>query len=105
MGKQHGKPQKSRPGPRVGGRITGKVKRNADGFGFLIPDDIEHPDVYLPRHTMGGVMTNDQVEVKTKRESDGRYSGEITGIVKRAMAQAVGRFRADGLRGGGVILD
>ena len=41
--------------------ITGRVKRNADGFGFLIPEDSDHPDVYLPRFTMEGVMTDDIV--------------------------------------------
>lgn len=81
-----------RAGP-VEGAIEGIVKRNSDGFGFLIPDDREHPDVYIPRHSMTGIMTNDRVRARVNRGGDRtRLSGEITEVVKHASSQVVGRY-------------
>jgi ribonuclease R len=75
------------------GGIEGIVKRNPDGFGFLIPDDREHPDVYIPRHSMTGIMTNDRVRARINRGGDRtRLSGEITEVVKHAASQVVGRY-------------
>ncbi|MCB0356669.1 MAG: ribonuclease R, partial [Bdellovibrionales bacterium] len=68
-------------------------KRHPDGFGFLIPLDIEHPDVYIPRKSMYGVMTNDKVEVQVRPEPDGeRFRGSITKILERGITQVLGRF-------------
>jgi ribonuclease R len=85
--------------------VTGRVKRNADGFGFLIPEDKDFPDVYLPRHTMDGVMTDDIVTAECEKERDDRYSGKVLEIVKRATTQVVGKFKRDGFYGGGIIVD
>ena len=74
--------------------VEGIVKRNPDGFGFLIPDDREHPDVYIPRHSMIGIMTNDRVRVAVNRGGDrNRLSGEIAEVVKHAATQVVGRYQ------------
>ncbi len=73
--------------------IEGIVKRNPDGFGFLIPDDPQHPDVYIPRHSMVGVMTNDRVLARVNPSRDqSRLSGEIREILKHAATQVVGKF-------------
>ena len=104
MRKRHEKDRNSggrRREPAVTTR--GRVKRNPDGFGFLIPENKELPDVYLPRYTMNGIMTDDTVEAACKKENDGRYSGEIVEVVSRANAQIVGRFLMNGP--GGVIMD
>jgi ribonuclease R len=85
--------------------ITGRVKRNQDGFGFLIPDDRTHFDVYLPRHTMAGVMTDDIVEVRPKREREDRFSGEVIKIIKHAMTTTVGRYKHQPIDGSGLIID
>src|ERR1700677_4943234 len=89
--------------------VIGRVKRNQDGFGFLIPDRIigkpDFPDVYLPRFTMKGVMTDDRVSVACEKERDGRYSDEILEIVQRAATQIVGKFKKDNIYGGGIIED
>lgn len=85
--------------------ITGRVKRNADGFGFLIPDNKDQVDVYLPRFTMTGIMTDDIVEAKCKTERDDRFSGEVTKVIKRAATQVVGKYKHDLIDGSGKILD
>src|ERR1700677_3276298 len=95
--------KQQRPSSKV--TVTGRVKRNPDGFGFLIPDKIDFPDVYLPRFTMKGVMTDDRVTATCTKERDDRYSGEIVEILSRAATQVVGKFKRDEIYGGGVIVD
>ncbi len=73
--------------------ITGIIKRHADGFGFLIPDNPEHADVYISKHSMVGVMTNDRVFIEVfKSKGEDRYHGEIIRIMNRGMKTLVGRI-------------
>jgi ribonuclease R len=73
--------------------LEGLIKRHPDGFGFFIPDDKEHPDVYIPRHSMSSIMTGDRVSVEVFPESGGeRFRGEIRSILTRGMKQVVGIF-------------
>jgi len=103
--RSHNQPQSQPHRPQQQSIVTGRVKRNADGFGFLIPDNPDQVDVYLPRHTMTGVMTDDIVEAKCKREREDRYSGEVLRIIKRSVKQCVGKYRHDPVDGSGKILD
>jgi ribonuclease R len=85
MNKQHVKSQKN--------QITGTIKRHADGFGFLIPDDVEHADVYIPKHFMLGIMSNDKVLVEViQRRGESRFHGEILKVVNRGTKHVVGRI-------------
>ena len=94
----------------TGNKVTGFIKRHPDGFGFLIPDVDDHPDVYISRQGMTGIMTNDRVEIEVYqpksagRGRDDRLSGEITKIVKRANRKIVGKYLPVDLKYG-VILD
>lgn len=74
--------------------LKGIIKRNPDGFGFLIPDSKDHQDVYIPRHSMDGVMTNDYVLVDVFPESGSqKFRGEIVEIIKRSTATVVGKYK------------
>ncbi|MGE4134004.1 MAG: ribonuclease R [Bdellovibrionales bacterium] len=84
---------------------TGTVKRHPDGFGFLIADHEEVPDVYIPRHEMGGIMSNDRIRVRIEREKGGsRFRGEIVEILNRSVTRAVGVYHATS-PGKGMLLD
>lgn len=73
--------------------LNGTIKRHPDGFGFFIPDDKEHPDVYIPRHSMEGIMTNDKVAVEVTPEKGGeRFRGELDHVISRGTKTVVGRF-------------
>jgi ribonuclease R len=73
--------------------LQGTIKRHPDGFGFFIPDSAEHPDVYIPRSSMQGVMTSDKVMVDVTAEKGGeRFRGDIIRIVTRGAKQIVGAF-------------
>ena len=96
------------PSKSQGERVEGVVKRHPDGFGFLIPKDSSHPDVYISRHSMTGVMTNDRVEVVVfglkrprrtdkvasakSKSGDERLAGEIVRVLKRANKRIVGKY-------------
>lgn len=73
--------------------LNGTIKRHPDGFGFFIPDDLEHPDVYIPRHSMEGIMTNDKVAIQVFPEKGGeRFRGELVRVLARGIKTVVGRF-------------
>lgn len=72
--------------------LSGFIKRHPDGFGFFIPDDREHPDVYVPQQAMMSAMTNDRVEITTEKERDGRFRGEIVRITERSQKRVAGKF-------------
>nr|HPI40125.1 ribonuclease R [Pseudobdellovibrionaceae bacterium] len=73
--------------------IPGIVKRHPDGFGFFIPDDINIPDIYVPRHSMQNVMTNDHVMVEATKERGGdRLRGDIVRITKRTTTKVMGKL-------------
>ncbi|MBX3018207.1 MAG: ribonuclease R [Bdellovibrionaceae bacterium] len=83
---------------------TGRIKRHPDGFGFFIPEDPELPDVYIPRQSMDGIMTNDRVMVSVERERGGdRYRGEIIKILDRGLKTVVGTYHH--LDKGGLLRD
>ncbi|MFM9328996.1 ribonuclease R family protein [Paenibacillus mesotrionivorans] len=74
--------------------LKGRMQVHAKGFGFLLPEDKDHPDVYINANDMGGAMNRDTVlvRVSTKGPSGGRMEGEVVKIVSRAVTQLVGTF-------------
>lgn len=87
------------------GTQQGLVKRHPDGFGFFIPDDPEFPDVYIPRNSMEGVMTQDRVLVRVEKErGTQRFRGDIVKILSRGQSRVVGQFKAKS-HGGGYLKD
>ncbi|MCC2678474.1 MAG: ribonuclease [Pseudobdellovibrio sp.] len=73
--------------------LNGIIKRHPDGFGFFIPEDKEHPDVYVPQHAMKSAMTNDRATIVVEKERDGRFRGEIIRITERATKRIAGSFK------------
>lgn len=74
-----------------GRRVTGTVKRHPDGYGFLIPDERGIPDLYIPKHFMEGVMTNDRLSAQVKPDGQ-RFRGEAIKVVSRETKQVIGRI-------------
>jgi ribonuclease R len=76
---------------------VGRLNMHRDGYGFLIAD---HPvagvvgDIFLPPEVAEKAMHGDRVVVRVGRiEPDGRASGEIIKVLKRAHPTVVGEFR------------
>ncbi|MFS0873717.1 ribonuclease R [Paenibacillus xylanilyticus] len=76
--------------------VRGRLQAHAKGFAFLIPEDKEHPDVYIHANDMKSAMNGDTVLVKVTSQgpSNGRLEGEIVRIVTRAVTQVVGVFQS-----------
>lgn len=74
--------------------LRGKLQSHAKGFGFLIPDEKEHGDVYLHANDLKSAMNGDiiLVRVTTRSEHGGRMEGEVVRILERAVTQIVGTF-------------
>lgn len=76
--------------------LRGRLQAHAKGFAFLIPEDREHPDVYIGANDMQGAMNGDTVLVRvtSKSPAGGKLEGEVVKIVTRAVTQIVGVFQA-----------
>jgi ribonuclease R len=75
--------------------LSGIVKRHPDGFGFVIPDNHEEADVYIPRRRMTGIMSNDRLKVEVKFDKQhNRNRGYILEILERSVKTVVGKFAA-----------
>jgi len=73
--------------------IRGRLQAHAKGFGFLIPEDREHADIYIHANDLKGAMHGDTILGRvTGRSGPGgtRLEGEVARIVKRAHKQLVG---------------
>lgn len=75
--------------------LRGRLQAHAKGFAFLIPDDRDHPDVYIHANDLKGAMNGDIVLIRitSKSPSGGRMEGEVERIVKRGVLQTVGVFQ------------
>jgi ribonuclease R len=76
----------------VVGRLQGHEKR----FGFLIPDNPETPDLFIPFDSLNGAMHNDRIMARiSQRGYDGRRAeGEVIRILERANKTVVGTFES-----------
>ncbi|UKS26298.1 ribonuclease R [Paenibacillus sp. HWE-109] len=76
--------------------VRGKLQAHAKGFAFLIPDDREHPDVYINAHDLNTAMNGDIVFVKvtSRSQGGGRMEGEVVRVITRANTQIVGVFQS-----------
>ena len=73
----------------------GRLQAHAKGFGFLLPDDKTHPDIYIHANDLNGAMNNDilLVRITSKSSAGGKLEGEVVRIVTRANVQMVGVFQ------------
>lgn len=74
--------------------IAGRIQGNKKGFAFLIPDNKDFKDLFIPQEKLNGAMHNDRViarltspELQTKKSE-----GEVIRILKRANEKIVGTF-------------
>jgi ribonuclease R len=74
--------------------VPGRIQGNKKGFGFLIPDNKDIRDLFIPAENLNGAMNDDRVIVRlTAGELGAKKSeGEVIKILKRANAKVVGTF-------------
>ena len=76
--------------------LVGRIKRHPDGFGFFIPEDSKHPDVYLPIKQMSYLMSNDKIKVSVHPRGNrkGLFSGKVVQLIQRFHEQVVGQYHS-----------
>lgn len=78
--------------------VKGILKRHPEGFGFVIPEDKGHPDIYIPSTQIGSALSYDQVEVLVLQKRNPKaVVGLIQSILKRDKEFATGfiEFKKD----------
>ncbi|SKC90157.1 ribonuclease R [Maledivibacter halophilus] len=76
--------------------IVGRLQCSQKGFGFIIPDNTNYNDVFVPASDLNGAMHNDRViaRVINKTTNGRRAEGEIIRILYRANKEIVGTFES-----------
>lgn len=75
--------------------VRGRVIGHADGFGFLVPDDGEGEDLFLPAREMRRALHGDRVLARvTDVDQRGRLTGAIVEVLEQAHRTVVGRYVA-----------
>lgn len=73
--------------------LRGRIQTHPKGFAFLIPDEKDHPDLYIHANDLKGTMNGDIVLARVSATNEnGKLEGEIVRIIKRAVTQVVGLF-------------
>ncbi|ABW18524.1 ribonuclease R [Alkaliphilus oremlandii] len=80
--------------PERMGLILGKLQGHHRGYGFVISDRPEVPDVFIPANFMNGAMNNDRViaRINTVNSETRKSEGEVIRILSRANTEVVGVY-------------
>lgn len=85
------------------GGVVGRFTRLAAGFGFVVPDDPQQKDIFIPPEGQGNALHGDVVAARVIAvKPDGRRSGRIVGVVERRTDCLVGVFHKT-YSGGGLV--
>ena len=73
---------------------VGKVQIAVKGFGFVIVENVEMRDIFVPASALGGAMNGDLVQAKLTKVGgpDQKSEGEVIKIVERANTEIVGTY-------------
>ena len=74
-------------------RITGELRMNPRGFGF-VGTGVRDADVFIPARLLNGAFHGDQVSVWVRKMSAEGPEGQIMDIVERGNTRVVGRLQA-----------
>jgi len=73
--------------------IVGYLQGKPDGYGFVISEEEEEADVFIPARAMEGAMHGDRVIARIEKPSlTGKREGRIIQLLERARTELVGRF-------------
>lgn len=86
--------------------VTGTLQVHQKGFGFVIRDDENEKDIFIPKNFMGDALNGDRVSVEILREDRGgrKCEGRIIEVIERKNTVFVG-FYEDSKNFGFVVPD
>lgn len=77
-------------------KIVGELSLHYEGYGFVVPKEPGHPDVFIPARLVGDAMHGDIVEVSVRQSDKGLFEGAVEKILERRLKQLVGRLEMEG---------
>ncbi len=81
--------------PQRANVIVGRVQAHREGYGFLIPENPELPDLFLNRREVQSLMHKDRVALHVGRKERRRgRAPRVLEVLERAHRKVVGRFEA-----------
>jgi ribonuclease R len=73
--------------------IAGRVQGHKDGFGFVIPDEKDREDLFLPPRQMRAVLDGDRVMVSSEGKNRfGKHEARVVEVLERATDEVVGQY-------------
>jgi ribonuclease R len=85
------------------GDVVGRYSRHPAGFWFVVPDDPEQSDLFIPPGAGAGAIHGDIVAARIVAvKPDGRREGAIARVVERRSQTIVGLFHGTA-SGGGIV--
>jgi len=74
--------------------LVGRIQGNERGYGFLVLDEEDATDIFIPADGMNGAMHGDRVfaKISSKATSERRAEGEVVRIISHANQTMVGYF-------------
>lgn len=82
--------------PEMMNLVRGAIQVTSKGYAFLIPDDPNHPDVFIYGRDLNGAMHNDRVMVRINHRPGApgqKPEGEVIRAIKRANHEVVGTYK------------
>lgn len=73
-----------------GNFVDGYLQMTARGSGFVIPDDDQLADVFIPPHAIAQSLDGDRVRVQLTKKGKNRNEGRIVEVTERERTQFVG---------------
>lgn len=88
---------------KVLGDVAGKFSRLPAGFGFVVPDDPDQTDLFIPPGAQAGALHGDLVAARVVEvRADGRREGRIEKVLERRSQVISGLFQGT-TTGGGMV--
>ncbi|MFB3897622.1 MAG: ribonuclease R [bacterium] len=76
--------------------IIGTLQANPQGYGFVIPDELQTPDIFISGRNFGTAMHGDKVVARIEGKNEvGKPNGRIIRVLERAHSKLVGTFDMD----------
>lgn len=73
--------------------VTGRIDLKAQGYGFIIVEDSDMPDIYIARSNINTAMDNDLCLVKiTSYKSKEKLEGVVEKVLERHLSVVVGEY-------------
>ena len=75
------------------GLVKGTINGNSKGYAFLVPEDENSEDIFIPAHNLNGALHSDKVLVLVKTDKDGRNEGTVEKVLEHSVKTLVGTIK------------